>query len=84
MLTHTTSDSPHWVLTDKGADCTVCGQTGVASCIDTRAPGKPLFPRHTVHLKRVRNAGHNVLVTDLPVHRHRIPDGALAELRRLK
>jgi hypothetical protein len=29
-------------------------------------------------------AGHNVKIDDLPVHRHKIPDGALAELGRWK
>ena len=80
MLVHKTTRQ-HWTIggthEGRGISCPNCGAAAHMACI---RKGKRL-PRTEVHVQRVEAMGHRVNLVAMPVHRAKIPAGALAELK---
>lgn len=71
MRMHTTSEK-HWVILDGNTPCPTCGADKLHPCISSKRP-MTRFPMNTVHVSRVKAAGHNVYRSDvMPVHRAQV------------
>ncbi len=84
MRTHSTTRK-HWIIDARdrgGQGCKVCGAEPTHRC--SRGINKGLFEWNEVHAERVRGAGHNVVIDELPIHRSKAPHGAFAELRKAR
>ena len=73
MLIHTTTRK-HWTIDSEGAHCPTCGAGRTKPCFKANW--------NVVHLERVHQAGHRTKIDELPIHRAKVPSGALAELRK--